>query len=316
MDANLVAALISAGATAAGQGINAGVTGKMNKKSMAFSRQMYDQQTKDNLAQWERVNEYNSPAAMMQRYKDAGLNPAMMYGNGGGGGTAQSIPTPDVQTPQYRTPEWGNAISAAGTSFQAYYDMTIKQAQLDNLEAQNAVIREEASLKAAQTKATTAQTNRSMFDLDFESELRGTSADIRRETLRQTRNNIDISLRQDARNATANAASVQEAFERMETLRLQRQSELINQAKSSAEIKRIRAETIRIRQDVQNMKKDGTLKQLDIELRKNGISPNDPWWSRIVGRAAASFFDLSKDSGSIWDWIQDKPEISRLGKKD
>lgn len=33
-----------------------------------------------NIAQWNRENAYNSPAAQMQRYKAAGLNPNMIYG--------------------------------------------------------------------------------------------------------------------------------------------------------------------------------------------------------------------------------------------
>ncbi|MBQ3410779.1 MAG: hypothetical protein IJH30_03405, partial [Bacillus sp. (in: Bacteria)] len=33
-----------------------------------------------NLAQWERENAYNSPIQQMQRYREAGLNPNLIYG--------------------------------------------------------------------------------------------------------------------------------------------------------------------------------------------------------------------------------------------
>lgn len=47
------------------------------------------------LEQWHRENAYNDPSAMMQRMKDAGLNPAMMYGGGGTVEAAASSPSYD-----------------------------------------------------------------------------------------------------------------------------------------------------------------------------------------------------------------------------
>lgn len=43
-----------------------------------------------NLEMWRRNNEYNSPSSQMQRYKDAGLNPALIYGSSGNAGNSSS----------------------------------------------------------------------------------------------------------------------------------------------------------------------------------------------------------------------------------
>jgi len=40
---------------------------------------------------WERTNAYNSPSAMKERFKAAGLNPNMMYSQGGGSNTAAMV---------------------------------------------------------------------------------------------------------------------------------------------------------------------------------------------------------------------------------
>lgn len=45
-----------------------------------YNREMLDKQYAMNLAQWNRENEYNSPAAQMERFKKAGLNPNLIYG--------------------------------------------------------------------------------------------------------------------------------------------------------------------------------------------------------------------------------------------
>lgn len=52
-----------------------------------------------NLDMWNRQNEYNSPIQQMQRLKDAGLNPNLMYGQGnvGNASSAPSYDTPQMQ---------------------------------------------------------------------------------------------------------------------------------------------------------------------------------------------------------------------------
>ena len=54
------------------------------------NERMQQEQNKWNLEQWERNNEYNSPAAQMQRLKAAGINPDVMYGQNAGGAVGNS----------------------------------------------------------------------------------------------------------------------------------------------------------------------------------------------------------------------------------
>jgi len=49
-----------------------------------------------NMQQWHAQNLYNSPKAQMQRYKEAGLNPNLMYGQGSSGNASAS---PQMQAP-------------------------------------------------------------------------------------------------------------------------------------------------------------------------------------------------------------------------
>ena len=59
-------------------------TGNIISTAMANSanERMQHEQNKWNLEQWNRNNAYNSPAAQMQRFKAAGLNPDLMYQQG------------------------------------------------------------------------------------------------------------------------------------------------------------------------------------------------------------------------------------------
>lgn len=57
-----------------------------------FNQRAYKQQVKDNIAQWHRENAYNTPSAMMERFKDAGLNPDLIYGQQNESGHMQVAP--------------------------------------------------------------------------------------------------------------------------------------------------------------------------------------------------------------------------------
>lgn len=97
--------LVAAGIAAASQGTNAMVQGKLNRKTREWNEKMYDRQREHALADWARQNEYNSPLAQMQRLREAGLNPNLVYNNGATH-SAQAVQKSDMkqwspQAPQF-----------------------------------------------------------------------------------------------------------------------------------------------------------------------------------------------------------------------
>lgn len=268
-------------AGSAGNSIGQVLTNRGNRK---FAREMYDRQKSDNLDFWNMQNEYNSPAAQMRRFQEAGLNKNLIYGQNN---TAGAISTPDVQQGQSRNPEFGNVAQEGLLGLMQYYDLKIKQAQHDNLLDQGTVIREDAMLRRAQTEATTVGAQRGKFNLDFENELRDVSADSRREHLRQVKTSTDISMSRDAREAAMNASNIKEAVERMKSM---------IQSRSQS-----RAEVIRINEQVRQWQKDGTLKELEIDLRRQHINPNDPMWARYVGGMLSKLFESKNWFSDFFD---------------
>lgn len=65
---------------------------EQNRGNMELAKYAYSQ----NLAQWERENQYNTPAAQIARMRDAGLNPNLMYGDTNAGGISAKSPTYDA----------------------------------------------------------------------------------------------------------------------------------------------------------------------------------------------------------------------------
>ena len=290
----LTTGAIVAGSALLGTGANAYVTGRMNKRSMKFAREMYERQKADNLAFWRMQNQYNSPQAQMQRFQEAGLNPHLIYGRGDSG-QAGLMTAPHPGKPQFDVPDF-SGIGNAGVGLAGIYDLEMKAAQADNLRTQNTVLIQEALLKAAQTLNIGAQTERSEFDLEFEKELRDVSAEARREALRQLKTNIQLSENKDAREALANSMSLKEAAERMLNMKVQRSKTAVDTQKSRADIVRTHTEIERLRENMNLLRQQGQLNEFEISLRKLGLSYSDPLYQRLAARFLDAAQKLDKPS--------------------
>lgn len=154
-----------------------------NKANMEIAKYQSQWQQQENekayqrsLEMWNLQNEYNSPTQQMARIRAAGLNPNLVYGNGVAGNSAGS--TPQYEPARFNAPTmqayrgWNLGISDAVSQFLAY--RTVK-AQVDNMEAQNSLIRQQTATEATRQANVAASTARSEFDLNMAKELKDVS---------------------------------------------------------------------------------------------------------------------------------------------
>lgn len=261
----LGAALIGAGSSATSNLLNLGMTGRQNRLSREFSREMYEKQRADALEFWGMQNAYNAPQAQMERFQAAGLNPNLIYGQAGDN-SAGNIPIPDVQPAQFRVPEIKDLELMANLLGMA--DLRIKNAQANNLNQQTEVIRQDAVLRAIQAK-------QAGFNLDYATEFRGLNADALYESVRQRRIFTDLAVNKDAREAIQLSSNVSEAAQRILNLIETRKGFVLQRGQTEAE-------TRRIYQNIKLMQKDGTLKDFEILLNKSNVTKSDPLWMRLI----------------------------------
>lgn len=291
----LIGAAIGAGASILESGANALFQGGANRKARKFAEEMYGRQRADALADWNMQNEYNSPTSQMKRLREAGLNPRLVYGNGTDASNAgpvrsSSAPSWSPEAPRLHLGGVQDAISQ-------YYDIKIKQAQEDNLKAQNTVILQDQLLKAAQTSATGVSTEKTQFDLSQAQRLKDISAEMAEASLKKLKADTDYTLDNNERAAALTANTLQQgAIEVM----LKRQ-----QLETNAVQKRM------IQQQIENLKSDNTIKQLDIELKRLGIQPGDALWQRMLGRIVGDPTKLQERLKSSFKL----PSIDWPGKK-
>lgn len=264
---------ISLGLQAGSQIFNADQTKKNNKAERQWNEKMYGLQRQHALEDWAMQNEYNHPSSQMARLREANLNPNMVYGNGT---TTIAGPTRSSQPGSWnpKAPQLNIDPTNALTS---YYDAQIKQAQVDNFRVQNTVLTQEAILKAAQTANTTASTAKtgvdteaSKFNLQLAQDLKATTLEAAKANLKKVETDTIVALDENERRAAMQAPSLAKAAEEILNLRVQR---AVNDTQRD-----------HLREQIQNLRKDGTLKQLDIQLKRLGIQPTDALWQRALGR--------------------------------
>lgn len=285
------AALINAAGTAVG----AAAQGKMNRKSRRWNEKMYAWQRNDALTDWKMQNEYNSPSAQMQRLKDAGLNPNLVYGNGAEATSGAMPRSSSVEGYSPRAYDYGQGAS---NIVGGYLDAQVKQQQVDNLQAQKTLLGQQALLAAAQITDTTARAAKTAQDTEIGKATLKRADDIAQSSLEMTRAGINktladtkYTLDNNERAALSNQMNLREAVERIASMRMGRkltQAQTENTREDTWN-KKIQGQVMsasesEIYQRIKSVEKDIKLKQLDIDLKSYGIQPGDPLYFRIVGR--------------------------------
>lgn len=145
LDDAATAAVVSGMASTASAGIQAATAGKTNARGSRLAHRQHEWAVQDAKMQrqwalddWNRNNEYNSPSAIIERYKAAGLNP-MAAVNGGNLTEAAQMPSLGSGVASPSLPSFvnagagiGQAIEAAGSSFMQYQDLLLRQQAMKN----------------------------------------------------------------------------------------------------------------------------------------------------------------------------------------
>lgn len=272
----LVLPLIAAGASLAGSAINAGSQSRTNQSQLSYSREMYDKQRADALADWNRQNQYNSPKEQMMRFKEAGLNPNLIYG--------QQTQSPVVRTssvegysPRAPQVDLGNAAAMGLQGLSTYQDTRLKDVQTD-------LVKEQIK---------NASTDNMLKQLDWaEKNIKLPYAQTMAE-----QNASAIKIQNDQRLQDLQFGSQMNPI-KLETGQYQLNNLITDLATKVQSMNLSKAHEALAYQTIKNLKKEGVLKDLDKNLKSQGIQPNDNVVFRILTQAVTQ--------GKGIEWIKDQ----------
>lgn len=249
----LVLPLIAAGASLASSAINAGSQSSTNLSQLSYSREMYDKQRADALADWNMQNQYNSPVAQMTRFKEAGLNPNLIYG--------QMSQSPVVRTssvegynPKAPQVDLGNAAAMGLQGLSTYQDTRFKDAQTDLVKEQ---------IKNASTDNLLKQLDwaEKNIKLPYAKDMAVQSLQALELTNSQRLQDLEFG-------AEINPVKIQQANADLANTREQLNSIIANK-------------NFTIQQKA-NAITEGLLKSWEYSARLRGINPNDSGWEKAI----------------------------------
>jgi hypothetical protein len=147
------------------------------------------QNRKRALEDWNRQNAYNHPSQQMQRLKEAGLNPNLVYG-GGATTLAQPVKTPEAQVPNIDVQKVPETIGA----FQG-----IKNQQLEYSRIQKAMELQDAQKKNIEANTLSTLTGIDLKKLDINSKqvLNEFLPEVQQANLAKTRTQTQIAVSQN-----------------------------------------------------------------------------------------------------------------------
>lgn len=127
----------------------------------AYSKDLeqWNRQNKYNREMWNLQNTYNTPVEQMKRFKEAGLNPNLIYGKGTPGNVSSPSASPQlgkyVASRQDFNPEPLDPMMMLST----FQDVRMKNAQIDNVKESTRHIQTKNLLDFAKIALTDAQTS-------------------------------------------------------------------------------------------------------------------------------------------------------------
>ncbi|WGL31466.1 DNA pilot protein [Dipodfec virus UOA04_Rod_1087] len=257
---------------------NLQIARETNQANAELAKYNWQQQ----VGMWNAQNAYNTPSAQMARYREAGLNPNLVYGQGTNG-NSNSIPTPATPTMQAahvdRIP-YESLFGSLGNDIMQAYNFNLQREKLeadkDLASSQAAAQRANASKVTAEIAKLGMQTSKGWQDYHqsaalFESSRRAAELGVRQ--LELSNQNAEENLKQwPLLRAKTNAeiASLQSGV-----VKNYAQARLFGQQilESSQRILNLAAERQLTMQQTENLKKLGFGYLLDNSFKK--LSFND-----------------------------------------
>ncbi|AXH73239.1 MAG: DNA pilot protein [Microviridae sp.] len=257
--------ILGTGADIAMAPANMYMQNKVNRENRSFAQNMYATQRTDARADRDYNNAYNSPAQQMQRYKDAGLNPNLIYGSATNSPSvinrSNSVNLGNAAAPHI-DPHLGSQTALN------YANLKAIQQNTDNLKTTADNIRQDTLLKSAQTVGTLQSTASNKFQLESSQKL--FDGLLFKQNLENSKLQADtkFTMSQMELNKLANSANVAKTLQ-----------DIIH---SKGTLSKLPLEVANLASDLASKEQQRRINELAERLGKSGLSVHDPLYMRYL----------------------------------
>lgn len=267
-----------------GQGLSIG--GDLANNVLFRKRQLqdYERMKADNREFWDIQNKYNSPEEQMNRLRQAGLNPNLVYGKGADN-TASVIATSKMPEGSDRIVPRIDPMAYAQAKTMGQ-QLKMQQAQTDNVLQDTANKETQQSLIEAQKNQTDVQTANILQNTatsQFQLEQAKRNADslyqkigLENEALK-IRNVTELGRfeLEQVKSASDKARAIQEIAESKSRVLMAQLQNARAQELQPYQVEKIKQELQQMRSITENHNLDADIKRFEVEMRKQGTSIHD-----------------------------------------
>jgi len=251
---------------------------KLNEANIKEENRRRDEDRKYALEDLAAMQHYNDPKQQMNRYRQAGLNPNLIYGKGADSTTtmARAISTSDVNmqaSPSSNpAPEMLSAYLAVkqnqAQTDQVYQNIALAKAeeQLKQLSASNMAIKnayDQNSLEQARKLNDSV-----ILKANLENQIK--SQELELNTLRNNREEIA-----QTKNLEATTEQILKSQQDRATQQLQNATLPLQQEKIREEIKLLQTQR-------DNLKQTNRLQEFELTMMRAGITKDSPWYTKFL----------------------------------
>jgi len=254
-----------------GQVASAIAQGVQNRAQRKWNEKMYQRQREDALADWARSNQYNSPLAQMQRFKEAGLNPNLIYGQTN---MAQPVRSTDVKSWNPQAPAFN-----FGQIVDQYLQTKVAGENIELMRANKA--RVDADTQGKEIDNLKNAKGLPYVESMLEANLAGKLIDNRYKSALTT-----LTLNRDEREAARNSQGIAESIQKIINMKQQNLESESRIGLNAVQKSKLQQEISNLKETENILKTTGKIKEFELTLTELGLNPRTATYQeRILARA-------------------------------
>ena len=252
---------------------------RVNQQNMQYGTDMYNKQRQDALTDLTNANAYNSPEQQMNRLRQAGLNPNLVYGKGADN-TSAMVRSAQAQQGNAQAP----SIQTTGTAqgIQTYTALKQSQAMTDQVYQNIALAKAEENLKQLTSSNMAIRNAYDQNSLEQARKLNDSvllKANLENKTLES---NISLNTLRNNREEIAQTKNLELTTENILTQQQNRAQQLLQNSTLPLQKQKLTEEIAQIQEQRNNLKKEGLLKDFELKMQSSGITKDSPWYTKFL----------------------------------
>lgn len=245
-----------------------------NELDRQFQLEMYERQRADALADYEMQNLYNSPQQQMERYRQAGLSPHLIYGSGASSAAA-SIRSAQPDGGNQQAPKTGKPgynvleiIDGLVSTVKDFYEVGKTQAETANIKETRLLLELEQQLKSQDVESGYLRVERERATQD--DVIKGIKLGVKKQEA-----DLQFTLDENQRRKLAATQDLEKGVEEILLIKA-------NRAQTEAD-------RIKTLQEIELLKKEQIIKDFEARMAKKGVTRNDKIYWRELGKILEKF---------------------------